>query len=221
MKAPKANSAPNPLKSEVRRPGRPRGGAINAEQREHLLDIALNLFAQQGIAETSLNGIAREAGVTPAMLNYYFRSREALLDIIIEERFLPLRSRIFEVFVANADSPAAAIEGMVRELAETANSSSWFAPLWMQEAVSEHSPLRERIQARFGKEARVKILSIMEGWKTTGKLNPAINTALLMSSLLSLVLVPLVQFRDDSSSVTQEDIVQHALSLLCRGIAPA
>ncbi|KAA1337047.1 TetR/AcrR family transcriptional regulator, partial [Escherichia coli] len=77
--------------SEPRRPGRPRGGKRVTASREQLLDIALNLFSRQGIANTSLNAIAREAGVTPAMLHYYFNSREQLLDAMIEERFLPLR----------------------------------------------------------------------------------------------------------------------------------
>jgi AcrR family transcriptional regulator len=220
MSALKANSGAKPLKTGPRKPGRPRGGAINVEQRDHLLDIALHLFAQQGIAETSMNAIARNAGVTPAMMNYYFHSREALLDIIIEERFLPVRSRIFAVFVANADAPMLAIEQMVRELASTAQRDCWFAPLWMQEAVSENSPLRLRIQEKFGKEARIKILSIMEGWKKQGKINAQINTVLLMSSLLSLVLVPLVQLRPGDDDETREAIVQHALALLCKGISP-
>ncbi|MGB9097267.1 TetR/AcrR family transcriptional regulator [Erwinia sp.] len=219
MTALKANSGAKPLKTGPRKPGRPRGGAINAEQREHLLDIALHLFAQQGIAETSLNAIARKAEVTPAMMNYYFRSREALLDIIIEERFLPLRSRIYQVFVTHADSPLLAIEHMVRELAATAQRDSWFAPLWMQEAVSESSPLRVRIQEKFGKEAREKILMIMEGWKQQGKINSQINTVLLMSSMQSLVLVPLVQLRVGNDDITREAIVQHALALLCKGIS--
>lgn len=220
MSALKANSGAKPLKTGPRKPGRPRGGAINVEQRDHLLDIALHLFAQQGIAETSMNAIARNAGVTPAMMNYYFHSREALLDIIIEERFLPVRSRIFAVFIANADAPMLAIEQMVRELAATAQRDSWFAPLWMQEAVSENSPLRLRIQEKFGKEARIKILSIMDGWKQQGKINAQINTVLLMSSLLSLVLVPLVQLRPGDDDETREAIVQHALALLCKGISP-
>jgi AcrR family transcriptional regulator len=35
------------------------------------MDIALTLFARHGIARISLNAIAKEAGVTPAMLHYY------------------------------------------------------------------------------------------------------------------------------------------------------
>ena len=62
--------------SQGRRPGRPRGTKPTATGRERLLDIALDLFSRQGIANTSLNAIAKEAGVTPAMLHYYFNSRE-------------------------------------------------------------------------------------------------------------------------------------------------
>ncbi|EPC4490694.1 TetR/AcrR family transcriptional regulator, partial [Serratia liquefaciens] len=83
-------------------------GTKGTEKREHLLDTALNLFARQGIADTSLNAIAREAGVTPAMLHYYFHNREQLLDVLIEERFLPVRLAAGSVFDANADDPIAA-----------------------------------------------------------------------------------------------------------------
>ena len=43
-----------------------------------LVAAGLALFARHGIARISLNAIAKEAGVTPAMLHYYFSSREAL-----------------------------------------------------------------------------------------------------------------------------------------------
>ena len=92
-----------------RKPGRPRGSKPNAENRERLIDIALRLFSQQGIARTSLNAIAREAGVTPAMLHYYFNSREQLLDVMIEERFLPLREQITGVFGEYPDDPVMAL----------------------------------------------------------------------------------------------------------------
>ncbi|HBH16268.1 MAG TPA: TetR family transcriptional regulator, partial [Leclercia adecarboxylata] len=100
MSAHKDNSEPRP---QARRPGRPRGSKPTATSREKLLDIALDLFSRQGIARTSLNAIAKEAGVTPAMLHYYFNSREQLLDAMIEERFLPLRSAIVALFRAHPD----------------------------------------------------------------------------------------------------------------------
>ncbi|MRB49491.1 TetR family transcriptional regulator, partial [Bacillus thuringiensis] len=62
MAAQKDNDVP-------RRPGRPRGKKPGTASREQRMDSALMLFARQGIAHTSLNAIAKEAGVTPAMLH--------------------------------------------------------------------------------------------------------------------------------------------------------
>ena len=90
MSAQKDNEAP-------RRPGRPRGQKSGSANREQLMDIALALFARHGIARISLNAIAKEAGVTPAMLHYYFSSREALVEKLVEERFMPLRSEIGQI----------------------------------------------------------------------------------------------------------------------------
>jgi len=129
MSAHKDNSEPRP---QARRPGRPRGSKPTATSREQLLDIALDLFSRQGIARTSLNAIAKEAGVTPAMLHYYFNSREQLLDAMIEERFLPLRSAIGALFSAHPDDPVTALTLMVKKLADLAVEHRWFAPLWMQ-----------------------------------------------------------------------------------------
>ena len=63
----------SPAKGRKRAPGRPAADA--PDQRSAALDAALACFVRQGIAATSLRDIAREAGVTPALLHYYFGDR--------------------------------------------------------------------------------------------------------------------------------------------------
>jgi AcrR family transcriptional regulator len=41
-------------------------------------------FAENGWAGTSLRAIARDAGIDPALVHYYFSSKEALLDAVTE-----------------------------------------------------------------------------------------------------------------------------------------
>lgn len=206
--------------SEPRRPGRPRGGKRVTASREQLLDIALNLFSRQGIANTSLNAIAKEAGVTPAMLHYYFNSREQLLDAMIEERFLPLRERIGTIFADNRYSPVNALTEMVKVLAELAEQYHWFAPLWMQEVIGEMPVLRTHLQARFGDEKYQATLATIKGWQQEGKLNQALAPELLFTTLLSLVLVPFSRMRNDErlKSLSPEIIVRHALAVIGTGI---
>lgn len=204
-----------------RKPGRPRGSKPNAENRERLIDIALRLFSQQGIARTSLNAIAREAGVTPAMLHYYFNSREQLLDVMIEERFLPLREQITGVFGEYPDDPVMALSEMVKTLAIVAAQHEWFAPLWMQEVIGEMPILRQHMHARFGEDKYHRMLTTVKRWQEEGKLNPALSPELLFTTLISLVLVPFSRLRSDTrlTSVTRQTIVSHALTLIRRGIA--
>lgn len=51
--------------------------------REQLIDIAVEAFAANGFAATSLRGIAAKAEVSPALLIHHFGSREQLIDACI------------------------------------------------------------------------------------------------------------------------------------------
>lgn len=206
--------------SEPRRPGRPRGGKRATASREELLDIALNLFSRQGIAHTSLNAIAKEAGVTPAMLHYYFNSREQLLDAMIEERFLPLRNKIGAIFVEHADSPVKALTQMVKVMADLAEQHRWFAPLWMQEVIGEMPVLRTHLHARFGDEKYQATLATIKGWQEEGELNRDLAPELLFTTLLSLVLVPFSRMSNDErlNALSPDVIVKHALAVIGAGL---
>ena len=206
--------------SEPRRPGRPRGGKRATASREELLDIALTLFSRQGIANTSLNAIAKEAGVTPAMLHYYFNSREQLLDAMIEERFLPLRERIGTIFADNRDSPVNALTEMVKVLAELAEQYHWFAPLWMQEVIGEMPVLRAHLRNRVGEDNYSVTLATLKRWQQEGKLNRDLAPELLFTTLLSLVLVPFSRMRNDERlhTLSPDSIVRHALAVIGSGI---
>lgn len=61
--------------------------AQKALRRDAILDAAKRLFAQKSYEEVSLNGIAREAGMSKPNVYRYFSSREEIfLQIFAEER---------------------------------------------------------------------------------------------------------------------------------------
>ena len=47
--------------------------------REQLLKLAVEMFAENGFAGTSLRSIAKKAGVSPALLIHHFGTKEALI----------------------------------------------------------------------------------------------------------------------------------------------
>lgn len=54
---------------------------------EKIIAAARKLFTQNGFSATRTRDIAEEAGINLALLNYYFRSKKNLFQIIIEEKF--------------------------------------------------------------------------------------------------------------------------------------
>src|SRR4029453_5925987 len=48
--------------------------------RARIRDAAIRLFAERGIAGTTVRDIAREAGVSPGLLRHHFGSKEALRE---------------------------------------------------------------------------------------------------------------------------------------------
>jgi AcrR family transcriptional regulator len=56
------------------------------DRREQIIDAAMRVFAQKGYSNATNKDIAREAGITPGLIYYYFESKEALLYAILEDR---------------------------------------------------------------------------------------------------------------------------------------
>ena len=65
--------------------------------KERLLQAAIRLFAKKGYSATGLREIVREAGVSVAMVNYHFGSKQALLEAILDRFFMGLYSVAEEI----------------------------------------------------------------------------------------------------------------------------
>ena len=226
MKAPepsqdRAAGAPGPAPG--RRPGRPSGGVGGAEQRTRLIEAALALFARQGILDTSLGAIAREAGVTPAMVHYYFNTRDQLIDVLIDERFVPLREGLGDIFVEHRDDPVSALTALAQRFVAMGQRYPWFPPLWVRDVISEGGVLRQRMLERVGREHQEKAHTAIARWQREGRLNAALEPSLLFQSLMGLTLLPLAtsqMWRGDAEKprVGVEEIARHAVALITQGV---
>ncbi|GGA12809.1 TetR/AcrR family transcriptional regulator [Dyella caseinilytica] len=208
-----------------RRPGRPSGSVNGLEQRNRLLDTALVLFARQGIVDTSLSAIAREAGVTAAMLHYYFKTRDQLLDVLIEERIQPRRIAIGKTFDINTGDPVTVITQLTERLMKTATEHPWFPALWMREVLSDNGILRQRIQQRYGTLYQQSIVDCIAHWQAEGKLNRDFEPSLLFMSILGLTIMPLIAIKAWQSDPLRSklgpaDIARHAVAIISHGVSP-
>jgi AcrR family transcriptional regulator len=63
-----------------------RGENCAEEARKRILDAAQSLFAAHGFSATTTKAIAQRAGVPVGLIFYYFPSKKALLESIVNER---------------------------------------------------------------------------------------------------------------------------------------
>lgn len=65
--------------------------------RQHLLDAAEQVFFEKGVSGTSLDQIARRAGVTRGAVYWHFSNKVSLLEALIQRVRLPLQQMLDEL----------------------------------------------------------------------------------------------------------------------------
>lgn len=68
------------------------------ERKKEILDIAEQLFIEKGFDNTSTNDILREIGIARGTLYYYFKSKEEILDAVIDRITNQLVEKSKEIF---------------------------------------------------------------------------------------------------------------------------
>jgi AcrR family transcriptional regulator len=63
--------------------------AATEDRRAQILEAALKVFAAKGFKGATNRDIAREAGITPGLIYWYFASKEDLFFAILENRVAP------------------------------------------------------------------------------------------------------------------------------------
>jgi len=208
-------------KTEPRRPGRPR--ADEANQRERLLDAAVDCFAGDGVAATSLRTIALKAGVTPALVHYYFGSKEQLVDAFIAERMTPVAAALRESLLAAGPDPRALMAAFVRGMHDLVARFPWWPALWVREVLNEKGALRDVLLKQIAPQVAQLVAGALADAQKRGELAPDLDPRLTMVSLMGLTMMPLAAehiwrrvFAADD--IDRDVILRHTLALLDHGL---
>jgi AcrR family transcriptional regulator len=102
------------------------GRASGADTRTRILAVALELFATQGYAGTSIRDIAEPMGMTKAALYYHFASKEEILDGVTA----PIRDDMNELTRWAGSTPAPGAKELLTA---------------MVDVLSRHAPLIQTI----------------------------------------------------------------------------
>jgi AcrR family transcriptional regulator len=109
--------------------------------REHLLDVALQAFAELGYDGASTRIIAARAGVNQGLIPYYFGTKEKLWREAVDRAFATLRSEL-EVVLEEGEVTSRPMERMIRRLVRFVARRPEFARLMSEEGKREGPRMR-------------------------------------------------------------------------------
>ena len=192
--------------------------------REQLLDAATVLFAEQGIATTTVAQIASRVGVTSAMVHYYFKTRDHLLDTIIEERVERFIAYVWDPITGSDADPFTMVKDLVIRIVKASDLMPWIPQLWSREIVNGGGMLREKIIRHIPIDKLKQFEDYIAAAQKRGIVNPDIDPRWLFISIIGLTMLPLAAVKifnlvPTLVALNKDDLARHVIALLMNGLA--
>jgi AcrR family transcriptional regulator len=156
-------------------------------------------FAEHGWAGTTLRGVAREADVDPALVHYYFASKEALLDAVTT----PPPEWMASIRATNATPPRGRGKAIVRNMLWTWSQPQIRDVLGSILQTAAHEPrTREKLRATV---AAALLPAIAQQLDEDERL---VRASLISSQLLGLAMLRYVWQVEPLASLREDDLVR-------------
>lgn len=192
------------------------------DRREQIIDAAMRVFAQKGFLRATNKDIAREAGITPGLIYYYFESKEALLTAILETRspFQLVASLPPEVFEL---PPAFFLRMLVQRVLGVVESEPFIQLLRMLLPEIVHNPEMAQVPAGFFQRVLGFLSNYFEVQIEKGRLRQLdahLIAQVFLGSVMGFVLRR--QIINDSTALqySHEQIADVIVETVLNGIVP-
>lgn len=159
---------------------------LTGEMENRILDAATRVFVRKGKAGSSMQDIAEEAGINRPLLNYYFRSKEKLFDLVFTRvfvRFLPEVARVFNAELPVKEKLSQFIDTYFEMLTE-----SPLTPVFILNEISTNPETLVNTIKRTGVEPQ-KLFSQIEHEMGSGLIRRT-DPRQLITNLLALIIFP-------------------------------
>lgn len=152
-----------------------------------ILRAAEKEFLEKGFSGAKTTTIAEAAGVTHAMLHYYYRTKEKLFDTIVTEKI----DRLVDILIGSMGNPGLSLKERIREGIEhhfDFLADNPLLPRFIVNELAEHpwriQPVREQLQ----KKAADFVEAIRRELEATGVTD--IDPVMIISDIISLNVFP-------------------------------
>ena len=148
-------------------PVEPRRTRIQTEKRERILEAALEVFSMHGFRGATIDQIAEAAGMSKPNLLYYFRSKEAIHETLIQ-RLLETWLKPLRELDAVGD-PMAELGGYIRRKLEMARDFPRESRLFANEMLQGAPRIMPLLEGEL-RELVDEKAGIIRGWMEAGRI---------------------------------------------------
>ncbi|MCE6953051.1 TetR/AcrR family transcriptional regulator [Cereibacter sphaeroides] len=188
---------------------------------DEVLDAALDLFSRKGFAGTTVEQIARHAGLSKAAVYLYFPSKQALLTGLVRRAIVPLADEALARISCHRGDPRPVIRQLAGLLAERLADPKVFAvpSLVLREAASA-----PEVAAMYRAEVLEKVLPALRGLIAQGveggHVRP-VDPDLAVRSIVGPIFVHLLLSHVFGIGEPRLDaLLETHLAILCAGLEP-
>jgi TetR/AcrR family transcriptional regulator len=211
-------------KRAARRVGRPRAGEGAEDLRRRLVEVARGLFVRRGFGEVGIREIAREAGVTPGMISYYFGDKQGLYEAMFSSVFEELLARVREL-ASQAPGDDGPLAALIRVYVSTIGAQPWLPGLVLREVLTGDSALRDRFIGRFASRIAELLPALIRAEQAAGRVRADVDPTLAVLSLIGLCVFPFLGhpiagkvFGYELDADFKERLVAHTQRLFFEGV---
>jgi len=152
-----------------------------------ILETAERLFAARGFDGTSVRDIADEAGVNAAMISYYFRSKEKLMEALFEQRMGHIKMRVETLLKDNSLTPFQKMEILADEHIERVMHRQQFHKIMFCEQILNKNPFIIKMVNDMKMRNLAIISELIHDGQKKGAFKKKIDLVLLLNTMFGTV----------------------------------
>lgn len=153
---------------------------------DSILDAAEQLFARQGFTATTIKQIGKEAAVNPALLYYYYDSKETLYRAMLQRILGQLLARGVDA-IERASSHADRIRAFVRAQVRLLGEHPHFPQLLVRELVDHHAAHAEQAITNTAAGAFRRLCEVIEAGQRDGAFRKSLDPRFTAISIIAQV----------------------------------
>lgn len=162
---------------------------IPKEKRDRILNVAIKEFADNGFENTSIQQIAKKAGISVGSIYKYFENKETMFSMVVHEGMSSLEELLMSLADSSEDILVKA-ETIIRALLKYSKKNPELIKLYCQLTTSDNSEflngISQRIEAVSASIYTVTISKAQETGDVRDDINPAFFAFLLDNIFMML-----------------------------------